>query len=93
MEFNENCSLVFRKTFQFDADIGGIDYLNHRLLVYGDEFYKIDGGERQGHKTSLQLVRPIRMSQQEYVLCVHENYLVVANKKGMKITKVDGDFS
>jgi hypothetical protein len=41
IEFDECYSFVFRKIFQFGMEIGGLDYLNHYLLIYSYEFEKI----------------------------------------------------
>lgn len=42
-ELNEQCSLVFRKSYQFHEELKNVGYVNSKFFVQGPEFYKIEG--------------------------------------------------
>ena len=93
IEFNENCSLALRKNVQFGMDVAGLCYVRDKLLVFGEEFYKLEGREQQTCLNSLRVLRPVKISSQECILRVHEDFLVVSTNKEARLMKVEGDFS
>jgi len=74
-------------------DVSGLCYINNKLLVFGEEFYKLEGREQQSYLDCLRVIRPVRISSQECILRVHEDFLVVSSSKEAKMMKMEGNFS
>lgn len=73
--FNDNLVIEKVKGIEFDSKPLGLDLVNDKLIIWGNDFYNYDSRDKQVKTSEILYLKSIRLYDKDYLLIVHKDYI------------------
>lgn len=81
------------KNLELDSKPLGLDTVNDKLIIWGNDFYNYDGRDKQVKTSEILHMKSIKLYEKGYLLIIHKDYLDIEQPKaGVLVDRINGDF-